>query len=195
MIQQQRAKCATRCLQLPIWSVAHTAIRHYPKIFKAFCMCCFIHLPNSLFKEHLTEVWQEAEWFQVSCSQEVENYIFEASKEKQYIYTSHFQHSQILINISFSKMFFGISFFLKKASLYIFIASVCFLPLPNKFRQGTYLREKGGFGWIYCVWLRNHSSLKTAAASTIQILKIPKFHGTQRTITLVCWPLWCHAIH
>lgn len=56
VIQQQRAKCATKCLQLPIWLVAHTAIRHYPKTFKAFCMCCFIYLPNSLLKEHLTEV-------------------------------------------------------------------------------------------------------------------------------------------
>lgn len=81
VIQQQRAKCARRCLQLPIWSVAHTAIRHYPKTFKAFCMCCFMHLPNSLFKEHLTEVWQVTEWFQVCSSQEAEKCIFEASEE------------------------------------------------------------------------------------------------------------------
>lgn len=138
MIQQQRAKHVTKRLQLPIWSIAHMATRHHPKTFKGFCMCYFIHLPNRLFKEHLTEVWQEAKSFQLCSSQEVENCTFEASKEKQYIYTSHFQHSKIFINILFSQLALW-HVYLKKASLYIFIISVYFLPLPTKFRQVTWL--------------------------------------------------------
>lgn len=142
VIQQQKEERATKCLQLPIWSVAHTAIRHYLETFKAFCRCCFIHLPNSLFKEHLTEVWWEAKWFQVCSSQEVENCIFEASKEKQYIHISHFQHSQILVNIMFSKVSLW-HFFLLEESLPIHFQYISMFSVPPpKFKQVTRLERR-----------------------------------------------------
>lgn len=74
-------------------------------------------------------------------------------------------------------------------SLYWYV----FFPSPLNY----VLREKVSFSWICCAWLRNQSSLKTAAASTIQILKIPKFHDHFGVLTtlmschLLNSPLWC----